>query len=84
MGKKRQDTDVELIRALINHPGWDLLKEKTQIIKDNADTRLHNVTKEGFDEAKGFCKGVKVFHDLIVLNPVEIINTKGVVRLKRS
>ena len=81
---KGKDTELEMIRSLMNQPGWDLLVEKTKLIKQNVDTRLQSVTKDGFDEAKGICKGVNMFYNLIVLSPREIINTKGLVQVKGS
>lgn len=82
--RRREDTEEEMIRNLINQPGWKLLESKAKLILDNADKRLHTTSKDGFDHTRGFYDGVKTFHDLILNNPMEIINTQGVVKLKRS
>jgi hypothetical protein len=84
MKGRRRDTDEEMLRGLINQPGWDLLVEKAKVILSNADQRLHTSDKGGFDESKGFYQGVKIFHDLIVNNPREIANLQGVIKVKRS
>lgn len=81
MKLRRDQTEKEMIVELINQPGWKLLEEKAKIIMDNADKQLHIVSKDGFDEAKGFYRGTKLFVDLILKKPMDICNIQGIMKV---
>jgi hypothetical protein len=84
MGKRKVDASQERIREMVRHPGWLDLEEKAKIILTNADHKLHTSSKDGFDYMKGFYEGVKLFHDLIVINPLGIVDLQGIVKLGRK
>ena len=79
---KRDQTDQQMIEELVNQPGWLLLEKKAKIILDNADRRLHITSKDSFDQTKGYYEGVKLFHDLILKNPMDICNIQGIIKIK--
>lgn len=83
MGKEKE-SDLELVKELIRHPGWLVLEKKAQVIIDNAQQRLNSTTKDGFDDAKGYLRGVKTFYDLIMINPLGIADFQGVTKLRRQ
>jgi hypothetical protein len=84
MGKNYKKEAEDRIREMVRHPGWLDFEEKTKIILHNADRKLHTASKEGFDYAKGFYEGVKLFHNLVINNPLGIIDLQGISKLGRK
>lgn len=76
------EKEQELIVELINHPGWDLVERKLKILLDNANRNFHQATKESFDDAKGYYRGIKLVHDIFLEKTVDICNTQGIMKSK--
>jgi hypothetical protein len=79
----KENNSEEKIRDLVNQPGWKDLEMKTKTMLEGMKIKVLTSSKENFLENKGRYEGVKLFYDLIVVDPKGIIDRSGHQELRR-
>lgn len=83
MGLKEKETDLELIRELVRHPGYEVIKEKVTTIYKNCQTKVTLASVNEFAEQKGRFLMAKIFYHMFVEEPQELARSQAVSKLKR-